>query len=194
MLSNDWIGCIFDISQYHENCCLSSKGFVKMEVDPSEIEKVLKILTATPHRIKSSTKGLNKIRLHFNSDEEPWSVNDILAHLRASADVWGKSIAAMIVQDHPTLRYMSPRTWIRKKDYPQQEFQISVAAFTKQRGELLKLLKSLSTKDWSRGATFTATAKGREQTVLSYAQRMARHEDEHCIQIQELLQETRNNN
>ncbi len=158
-----------------------------MKVDPSETGKVLKLLTVTPHRIESLTKSFDKSRLHFISDEEPWSVNDILAHLRACADLWGKSIAAMIMQDHPTLRYISPRTWIRKKDYPQQEFTISLTAFARQRGELLKLLNSLSAEDWLRGGTFTATTKGREQTVLSYAQRMARHEDEHCIQIAELL-------
>jgi hypothetical protein len=74
---------------------------------------------------------------------------------------------AMIAQDHPTLRYISPRTWIRKKDYPEQEFRISLEAFAKQREELLGILRRLRTEDWSRGATVTATRKGREQTVLS---------------------------
>ncbi len=93
----------------------------------------------------------------------------------------------MIAQDHPTLRYISPRTWIRKTDYPGLEFRLSLKAFAKQRDDLLKALKALKIEDWSRGATFTATTKGREQTILSYAQRMARHENEHCEQIEILL-------
>ncbi len=44
-------------------------------------------------------------------------------------------------------------------------------------------------KDWLRGATFTGTTKGREQTVLSYAQRMVQHEIEHCEQIEKLLEQ-----
>lgn len=167
-----------------------SKDSGEMKVSSTEIEKALELLVATPRRLELMSKGLDHVKLHFRSAEEPWSANDILAHLRACADVWGKSMIAMIAQDHPTLRYISPRTWMRKKDYPEQEFRVSLAAFTKQRNELLGMLKSLKTEDWSRGATFTATTKGREQTVLSYAQRMAEHEDEHCIQLEALLKET----
>jgi len=94
---------------------------------------------------------------------------------------------AMIAQDHPTLRYVSPRTWIRKTDYLELEFHQSLVAFTRQREELVKSLEPLAITDWSRGATFTGTTKGREQTVLSYAQRMTQHENEHCEQIEALL-------
>jgi hypothetical protein len=161
-----------------------------MKVSPTEVEKTLKLLTETPRRLESLSRGLGNARLHFRSAEEPWSANDILAHLRACADVWGQSIMAMIAQEHPTLRYISPRTWIRKKDYPEQEFRVSLEAFTKQREALLGILKTLRTEDWSRDATFTATTKGREQTVLSYAERMAEHENEHCTQIETLLKKT----
>jgi hypothetical protein len=158
-----------------------------MKVDPAEIEKAIQALADTPHRLKSLSKGRGKTQLHFRSDVEPWSSNDILAHLRACADVWGKSIMAMISQEHPTLRYISPRTWMRKTNYPEQDFYDSLEAFTEQRNELLEALKALKNNDWSRGATFTATTKGREQTILSYAQKIAQHENEHCIQIEVLL-------
>jgi hypothetical protein len=58
--------------------------------------------------------------------------------------------------------------------------------FTRQRNDLLKSLKALSLTGWSRGATFTATTKGREQTVFSYAQRIAQHETEHLGQLEAL--------
>jgi hypothetical protein len=160
-----------------------------MEVDSAEIEKVLKSLSAAPHRLRSLSKGLNKTQLHRRSDDEPWSSNDILAHLRACADVWGKGIRAMLSQEHPTMRDVSPRTWIKKTNYPEQDFHTSLEAFTKQRNELLQTLKALKINDWLRGATFTATTEGREHTVFSFARRMARHEDEHCIQIEALLKE-----
>ena len=73
-----------------------------------------------------------------------------------------------------------------KKNYPEQDFHVSLAAFTKQRNELLEALKALKNNDWSRGATFTATTRGREQSVLSYAQRIVQHENEHCAQIEGL--------
>ena len=93
----------------------------------------------------------------------------------------------MITRDHPTLRYVSPRTWIRKTGYPELEFRQSLQAFAQQRDDLIKLLESLTIADWLRGATFTETTKGREQTVLSYVQRMTQHENEHSEQIEALL-------
>lgn len=156
-------------------------------ITPAEIDNILELLAETPHRLASVSKSFDNTQLTFQPEEETWSANDILAHLRSCSDVWGKSILAMITQDHPTLRYVSPRTWIRKTNYPELDFHFSFEAFTKQRYELLMTLKSLKLEDWSRGATFTATTRGRVQTVMSYTQRLARHESEHCDQIEALL-------
>jgi uncharacterized damage-inducible protein DinB len=156
-------------------------------VTSAEIEKLLNSLAETPRRIAFADRNLENSRLQFRPDENSWSVNDILAHLRACADVWGKSILAMITQDHPTLRYVSPRTWIKKTDYLELEFHQSLVAFTRQREKLVKSLEPLAIADWSRGATFTGTTRGREQTVLNYVQRMTQHENEHCEQIEALL-------
>jgi hypothetical protein len=162
-----------------------------MNINPAEIESILKCLEATPHRLEALSEGIDKTQLHQRSDEGPWSPNDNLAHLRACADVWGKSIMAMILQKHPTLHYTSPRIWIRNTNYLEQDFHLSLEAFKKQRSELLVALKALTNTDWSRSATFTATTKGREQTVLSYAQRIAEHDNEHCAQIEVLLKDRR---
>jgi hypothetical protein len=114
-------------------------------------------------------------------------VNDILAHLRACADVWGKSILAMVAQDHPTLRYVSPRTRMKKTNYAALDFHASLQAFAQQRAELVKALSNLDAAGWLRGATFTGTTRGREATVLSYARRITDHEREHCEQLEAIL-------
>jgi hypothetical protein len=49
------------------------------------------------------------------------------------------------------------------------------------------VLRPLPISGWARGATFTGTTRGREQTVLSYAQRMAEHETIHLTEIEALL-------
>lgn len=158
-----------------------------MIATPAAVQTFLETLAATPRCIDLASTGLENARLHFKPDQKVWSANDILAHLRACADVWSKSISAMLDQDHPTLRYVSPRTWIRKTDYPNLEFRVSLLAFTAQREELLKRLEPLPFEGWSRGASFTATTLGRTETVFSYARRMALHESDHCVQIEALL-------
>jgi hypothetical protein len=151
------------------------------------IEQVLTMLPETPPRIAALTAGLGSDQLHATPNDGGWSANEVLAHLRACADVWGNCIVAMVSQDTPTLRAVDPRTWIRKTDYLEQEFQPSLQAFATQRTDLLAVLKPLAPEGWSRAATVTGAGKVLERTVLSYAQWLARHERPHLKQIQRIV-------
>ena len=158
-----------------------------MTATPAEIEAVLEQLAAASQRLAMLSRGADDARLRARPSAEAWSANDTLAHLRACADVWGKSIAAMVAREHPTLRYVSPRAWMRKTNTLDQPFPAALRAYASQRAELLQLLRALPVGGWARGATFTGTTKGREQTVLSYAERIANHEAEHLPEIESLL-------
>jgi hypothetical protein len=155
-----------------------------MKAAHTEIEIYLKLLEETLHRLTKTTKSFDEARLQQRTNKENWSVNDILAHLRACADVWGDSIQRMLVEENPTVPYRHPRQWIKKTNYPQLPFHESLQTFTAQRKKLLKILKRLSSEDWSRAATI----KGREHTVFMQVRRMATHENAHCEQIESLLQ------
>lgn len=154
-----------------------------MKATRSEIDEYLILLSQTSQRITKATDGFDDTRLNARTDEQPWSVNDILAHLRSCADVWGDSIAAMLAEQNPTVPYRHPRQWIKKTDYPNLSFHASFTAFVAQRKKLLKVLKGLSFEDWSRAAII----KGREHTVFAQVRRMALHEQVHCEQIESLL-------
>jgi len=69
-----------------------------MKVTPGEIEKNLKLLEKTPRLIVEAVRDINGARLQDKSDMQDWSVNEILAHLRSCADVWGDSIDAMLTE------------------------------------------------------------------------------------------------
>jgi hypothetical protein len=156
---------------------------MKTEVNPAEVEHFLKLLAEAPRQIAMATKGLAEARLYLRTEEKPWSVSDILAHLRASADVREKFIRIMLTEDHPTLRYISPRTYIKKTNYLALAFPESFQAYQKQRNELLNTLEELSIQEWSRSAII----KERPETVFSYALYLTQHETAHCEQIEELL-------
>jgi len=155
-----------------------------MNITPDEIEKYLGILSNTSRRIMKATRGFDDLHLQYKIDKKAWSVNDILAHLRSCADVWGGSIEAMLAHDTPTLPYRHPRQWIKKTNYPDLLFHELFQAFRMQRKNLLNVLNKLSFEDWSRAAII----KHREHTVFSQTRRMALHEDVHCQQIEDLLQ------
>jgi hypothetical protein len=76
---------------------------------------------------------------------------------------------------------------MKQTDYPLLEFQPSLQAFLSQRAELLAVLESLKPDDWSRSATMTGSGAPIERTVLSFAQRLARHERSHVKQLERIL-------
>ena len=84
-----------------------------MKATPKGIEETLLLLAETPQRIAAATGNLSDERLHMRPAKGSWSANDILAHLRACADVWGETIQAMLSENEPSLRHISPRTWLK---------------------------------------------------------------------------------
>src|SRR5215510_4120669 len=154
-----------------------------MKATRTEIEMYLHLLEETPRRIKAVTQNVDETRLQFKADSKTWSANEILAHLRSCADVWGDSIDDMLAKEHPKIPYRHPRQWIKKTNYLEISFHESFQAFAAQRKNLLKILKSLSVEDWSRAGTI----QEKEYTVFIQARRMAMHEDIHCSEIEQLL-------
>ena len=146
-------------------------------------EQVLALLAQTPSRIAALTAGLTPAQLCTVPKQGEWSANDVLAHLRSCADVWGNCIAAILAQDRPTLRAVNPRTWIKQTDYPELDFGPSLRSFTTQRAGLLAVLDPLPSESWARAATVTGAGRVLERTVFSYAQWLAGHEQPHIKQI-----------
>src|ERR1044071_3307874 len=109
-----------------------------MKATSAEIENYLKLLEETSNRLKKVTKAFDEARLQRRTENQPWSVNDILAHLRSCADVWGDSIERMLAEENPTVPYRHPRQWIKKIDYLELPFQESFQTFVAQRKKLLK--------------------------------------------------------
>jgi len=151
------------------------------------IEQVLTLLAETPPRIAALTTGLAPAQLHTTPNHDGWSANDVLAHLRACADVWGNCIVAMIAEDTPTLRAVNPRTWIKKTDYLELEFRPSLRSFATQRDDLLAVLEPLPIDAWSCAARVSGAGKVLERTVLFYGQWLARHERQHVKQVERIV-------
>ena len=146
-------------------------------------EQALSLLTETPIRLAELTSGMEPDRLRAAPAPGEWSANDVLAHLRACADMWGGAIAAILAQDHPTIRAVNPRTWVERTDYPDLEFRPSLAAFAAQRAALLAVLEPLPPAGWERSGAVTGAGKRLERTVRFYVQWLATHERPHVKQL-----------
>ena len=152
------------------------------------IETILTILKETPPRLAKITAGLAPAQLYTAPSVGEWSATEVLAHLRACNEVWGGYyIMTILARDKPTIKAINPRTWIKNTDYLEQEFQPSLRAFTKQRRRLLAVLEPLPPMDWTRTNTLIGAGKPLQQTLMSHADGLARHERAHLKQIERTL-------
>jgi hypothetical protein len=146
-------------------------------------EEIVVLLRESPSRIEQIIAGLTAAELCESPGPDTWSANELLAHLRSCADVWGGYIRRLIDEDRPKFRAVSPRGWVDRTNYRELEFEPSFRAFEAQRVELLTLLECLDSRDWSRSAQVTRSGKVATETILSFAERLARHEHHHLDQF-----------
>ena len=151
------------------------------------VEQILTMLAAAPSRLAGITAGLSPAQLLAPPEPGEWSARDVLAHLRACSDTWGKYIRMILAEDRPAIRAVSPRTWIKQTDYLELEFQPSLQAFTAQRAGLLAVLEPLAPEAWERPAIVTGVGKPIVRTVHTYAERLAVHERDHVRQIERIV-------
>jgi hypothetical protein len=149
-----------------------------------DVGEILSQLRETPSSIKALTADLSAQDLHRRPMPDEWSINDNLAHLRASADVWGRYMGRILAEDHPAFTSINPRAHMRKTDYPDQEFAPSLQAFAAQRAGLLATLDELVPDDWARTATVKVYGELWEHGVQYYGDKLARHEAVHLPQIE----------
>jgi len=155
------------------------------------IDQALTLLRQTPSRIAEITAALSHAQLHTCPAPDKWSANEVLAHLRSCADVWGDCMRVILAKNTPTIHVVNPRTWIESTNYLDQKFQLSLRAFTAQRTDLLAILEPLPRKSWSRKARITGAGSPLEWTVLIYATRLGVHERAHLKQFKRIAEALR---
>lgn len=154
-----------------------------MKATEAEIEKYLATISETPGRIAQLAAGCDEAQLHFKADPKTWSASDILAHLRACADLWTHSIYAMLAEHEPAIPDIDERKWARVTRYAELPFHESLQAFSLQRGTLVRVLSDLSNESWERPASIL----GRRHTVFTQTRRLAEHEMVHIKQLKSVL-------
>jgi hypothetical protein len=153
------------------------------------VDEIRAILPLTPGRIAELTAGLTAAQLRTAPGPAAWSLNDILAHLRACHDVLGGNMLRILTEGSPTWRAMNPRSWMARTDYPDWEFAPAFAVFRRQRTELLAVLDPLAPDDWERTARVTGLAGGAaDLSIRYYGSWMAGHERAHLRHMADIVE------
>lgn len=152
------------------------------------VDEIMAILPETPGRIAALTRGLTPTQLRTSPEADGWSVNDVLAHLRACHDVLGGNTLRILAEDGPAWKGMNPRAWMKKTDYPEWEFAPAFEAFTKQRADLLAVLDPLRPAARERMAiVIEGPGRTLDRSLRYYGDWMAGHEVVHLEQIAQIV-------
>ena len=152
------------------------------------VEEIMAILETTVPRLAELTESLTAEQLHAPPEPGSWSVNDVLAHLRACDDVLGGAARRIIAEDHPRWRAMSPRTWQRKSGYHDLEFKQAFDAFVAGRAALLEVLGPLPREAWERTAAVSVPPRMvYERSVHYYGDWLAEHERGHLTSLPRII-------
>ena len=152
------------------------------------VDAIMAILPATVPRITELTEGLTRADLHAAPSPGEWSVNDVLAHLRACQEVLGGIVVRILAEDHPAWKGMSPRTWQRRSGYHEWEFRPALEAFAEQRAEFLAVVEPLVPADWQRTASVTGMVGDvHEYTAQFYGDWLAGHERAHLKKLPRVI-------
>ena len=152
-----------------------------------EIGEILQQLAATPEQIAHLAESLDPELTTSAPDANAWSANDVLAHVRACADVWGDSIATMLAGNQPRIKAINPRSLFDRTGYRELTFAESLQAFADQRAVLLGTLNALPETGWAASAIFYGMGSPVERSVRSQSERMALHERAHIDQIRRTI-------
>lgn len=155
------------------------------------VDEIMAVLPETPRRIAVLTEGMTAVLLRASPEPGAWSVNDVLAHLRACHDVLGGNVLRILAEEEPAWKGMSPRAWMKKTDYPDWEFAPAFEAFKRQRAELLEVLEPLPSDAWSRTATVTGMlGETHQYSARYYGSWLAAHERAHWKHIAQIVAAT----
>jgi len=109
---------------------------------PLSLEEVLELLATGPRRIERATAGAPTAALRDPLEPGGWSTGEILAHLRACEWTLGGYIVRILDEDHPTFRYESPRSTIRRTDFLTRSVAESLERLTADRMGLLTRIRA----------------------------------------------------
>jgi len=153
------------------------------------VDEIMAILPETPRRLAGLTAGLTSAQLHAPPGPDAWSINDVLAHLRACHDVLGGNVLRILAEDSPTWKGMNPRAWLKHTDYPTWAFAPALEAFARQRSRLLQVLEPLPLASWDRTAIVTGMlGETYRRSARYYAAWMAGHERGHWAHVRRLVE------
>jgi hypothetical protein len=145
----------------------------------------LRVLPATPGRLKRLTQGQPRAALLRRPAPDRWSVVEIVAHLADAELAFGWRLRSMLASPGVSLQWWDEYLWSQRCAYLKVPIRESIATFGALRAANLALLRRVP--PGSVGAAYGVHDKRGRQTVRDFVVMEAAHDLNHLLQIHGLL-------
>jgi DinB superfamily len=151
---------------------------ISTDLTPTNIAKVIEILTETPQRLDALSKSLTNEGLRQPLGEGERSFTQDLAHLLNGEARSSEMIYQALLANEPFFPDIHPdRHWGKLLRFDLLGFKDLLAYFKLRRAVLLHVLSGLKEEDWSR--CVREEGKQRKESVYWRARTIALHELDH---------------
>jgi hypothetical protein len=151
----------------------------------AEPAELLRSLAESLARVEAVGSRLTAEQFVTPPEPGAWSPNEVLWHIRATADVYDEHVRRILEEDTPGWRHVSPRARMKKSRYDLVPFAESAAAFAAQRTGLIALLKDLPPEAWQRFALVRVEKREWRLTLHERVWGLANHEEVHGAQMED---------
>jgi hypothetical protein len=153
-----------------------------------EGKEPLRVQRATPAKLASLIKGLDKKQLRYRSAPGKWSIAEILAHLADTELVGGWRMRLILGQNGAPVHAFDQDTWATSFGYQRRDPRVSLATFSLLRQNNLALLKSIPKEKWDNYGMHQERGK---ESISQIVRMFAGHDLNHLRQIEALAKATK---
>jgi uncharacterized damage-inducible protein DinB len=148
----------------------------------------LKVQSATPKKLTTAIKGLDKKKLSKRPAPGKWSITEILAHL-ADAEVVGSwRMRIVLNQNGAPIHAFDQDIWATTFNYQKSDPKRSLETFRVLRENNLAMLKKLPKELWENYGQHTERGK---ETVTQIVGMFAAHDLNHLGQVEQIAKASR---
>lgn len=162
------------------------KKQISTEQNESNINDVMNLLAAMPARLESLCQKLSPEQLRTPLAPGERTPTQVLAHILNCEALTSQAIELALLANEPMLPDIHAERDLGKLlRLDQEPFEELLAYYRLRRTVLLRILGTLTDKQWSR--TVRETKKQRRESVYWRARGQALHELEHIVELEEKL-------
>lgn len=134
--------------------------------------------------LRSFTRGLTEQQLKQRPAEGKWSLHELVLHLVEFQDLFIQRLTRLLVEDKPKIEPFEPDDARKGGLYLMEVLDQRFATFVDQRATLVKLLHTLSDKQWMLEGVHPEI---RHYTVEKCMEGLMRHEEHHLYQMYDVF-------